>query len=118
MTTRIAVAAALVLGTSRIVPWLARGELKELENQGYQFEAAEGSFELLMRRAKGQRRKFFDLIGYRVTVEKLDENSAARAEATIQVSVDGVLEHTAAEGNGPVDALNKALRKALKEATK
>ncbi len=90
-------------------------ELKELENQGYQFEAAEGSFELLMRRAKGQRRKFFDLIGYRVTVEKLDENSAARAEATVQVSVDGVLEHTAAEGNGPVDALNKALRKALEK---
>ena len=68
-----------------------------------------------MRRAKGQRRKFFDLIGYRVTVEKLDENSAARAEATIQVSVDGVLEHTAAEGNGPVDALNNALRKALEK---
>ncbi|MDP6484427.1 MAG: citramalate synthase, partial [Nitrospinota bacterium] len=90
-------------------------ELKELENQGYQFEAAEGSFELLMRRAKGERRKFFNLVGYRVTVEKPDEESPPRAEATIQVSVDGVLEHTAAEGNGPVDALNKALRKALEK---
>ncbi len=90
-------------------------QLKNLENQGYQFEAAEGSFDLLMKEAKGQRRKFFDLVGYRVTVEKPDENSPARAEATIQVAVDGRLEHTAAEGNGPVDALNNALRKALEK---
>ena len=90
-------------------------QLKNLENQGYQFEAAEGSFDLLMIEAKGQRRKFFDLVGYRVTVEKPDENSPARAEATIQVAVDGRLEHTAAEGNGPVDALNNALRKALEK---
>jgi 2-isopropylmalate synthase len=90
-------------------------QLKNLENQGYQFEAAEGSFDLLMKEAKGQRRKFFDLVGYRVTVEKLDENSPARSEATIQVAVDGRLEHTAAEGNGPVDALNNALRKALEK---
>ena len=90
-------------------------QLKDLENQGYQFEAAEGSFELLMKKAKGQRKKFFDLVGYRVTVEKLDEASLARAEATIQVAVEGKLEHTAAEGNGPVDALNNALRKALEK---
>jgi 2-isopropylmalate synthase len=90
-------------------------DLKSLENQGYQFEAAEGSFELLMKKAKGQRKKFFDLIGFRVTVEKLSEDAPSRAEATIQVSVDGVLEHTAAEGNGPVDALNQALRKALEK---
>ena len=90
-------------------------QLKDLENQGYQFEAAEGSFELLMKKAKGQRKKFFDLVGYRVTVEKLDEASPARAEATIQVAVEGKLEHTAAEGNGPVDALNNALRKALEK---
>lgn len=89
--------------------------LKNLENRGYQFEAAEGSFDLLMKEAKGQRKKFFDLIGYRVTVEKLDEDSPARSEATIQVAVDGRLEHTAAEGNGPVDALNNALRKALEK---
>ncbi|MFQ5911607.1 MAG: citramalate synthase [Nitrospinota bacterium] len=90
-------------------------ELKDLENQGYQFEAAEGSFELLMKKAKGERKKFFDLVGFRVTVEKLSEHEPARAEATIQVSVRGVLEHTAAEGNGPVDALNNALRKALEK---
>ncbi len=90
-------------------------QLKDLENQGYQFEAAEGSFELLIKKAKGQRKKFFDLVGYRVTVEKLDEVSPARAEATIQVAVEGRLEHTASEGNGPVDALNNALRKALEK---
>ncbi|MBI2881164.1 MAG: citramalate synthase [Candidatus Tectomicrobia bacterium] len=90
-------------------------ELKTLENQGYQFEAAEGSFELLMKKAKGLRKKFFGLVSFRVTVEKLSEDAPARAEATIQVSVDGVLEHTAAEGNGPVDALNNALRKALEK---
>ena len=90
-------------------------ELKKLEHQGYQFEAAEGSFELLVKKARGQRKKFFDLVGFRVTVEKLTEDEPARAEATIQVSVDGVLEHTASEGEGPVDALNNALRKALEK---
>ncbi|MFQ5692071.1 MAG: citramalate synthase [Nitrospinota bacterium] len=90
-------------------------ELKTLENQGYQFEGAEASFELLMEKAKGQRKKFFDLVGFRVTVEKLREDEPSRAEATIQVAVDDELEHTAAEGNGPVDALNNALRKALEK---
>ncbi|MEE8109637.1 MAG: citramalate synthase [bacterium] len=90
-------------------------ELKKLEHQGYQFEAAEGSFELLVNKARGQRKKFFDLVGFRVTVEKLTEDEPARAEATVQVSVDGVLEHTASEGEGPVDALNNALRKALEK---
>jgi 2-isopropylmalate synthase len=88
------------------------GELKRLEHEGYQFEAAEASFELLMRRILGQHRPSFTLRGLRVTVEKRDGGVCA-AEATIRVAVDGQEEHTAAEGDGPVHALDRALRKAL-----
>jgi len=87
-------------------------ELKRLEHEGYQFEAAEASFELLMRRIMGQHRPSFALLGLRVTVEKRDAGVCA-AEATIKVAVDGQEEHTAAEGDGPVHALDRALRKAL-----
>ncbi len=88
-------------------------ELKQLENQGYQFEGAEGSFELLMKKSLGSHRRFFDLVGFRVIVEKRRENEEPISEATIIVTVDGKLEHTAAVGNGPVNALDNALRKAL-----
>ncbi|MBI4654704.1 MAG: citramalate synthase [Nitrospirae bacterium] len=88
-------------------------EMKELENQGFQFEGAEASFELLMKKTFGLHRKFFDLIGFRVIVEKRKEGEAPLSEATIMLRVDGRLEHTAATGNGPVNALDNALRKAL-----
>ena len=95
-------------------------ELKRLEHEGYQFEAAEASFELLMRRILGQHQPSFTLLGLRVTVEKRDPGGAGRggggvcaAEATIKVAVEGQEEHTAAEGDGPVHALDRALRKAL-----
>ncbi len=94
---------------------LILSQLKELESQGYQFEGAEGSFELLMKRAMGEDRKFFDLMGFSVVVEKRDEKKEPYCEATIRVSVDGVVEHTAAEGRGPVNALDNALRKALEK---
>ncbi len=87
-------------------------QLKNLENDGYQFEAAEGSFELLVKKLTGEQRDFFELKGFRITVEK-DESGAPRSEATIRLKVNGITEHTAAEGNGPVNALDKALRKAL-----
>ncbi|HET7264408.1 MAG TPA: citramalate synthase [bacterium] len=87
-------------------------ELKRLEHEGYQFEAAEASFELLMRRILGQHRPSFTLLGLRVTVEKRGGGASA-AEATIKVAVEGQEEHTAAEGDGPVNALDRALRKAL-----
>jgi 2-isopropylmalate synthase len=88
-------------------------ELKELENNGFQFEGAEGSFELLMKNAMGKRKKFFDLIGFRVIIEKRNENEQPISEATIKIVVDGQLEIMAAEGNGPINALDKALKKAL-----
>jgi len=87
-------------------------ELKRLEHEGFQFEGAEASFELLMRRTMGQFRPAFTLKGLRVMVEKRGGGECA-AEASIRVAVDGREEHTAAEGNGPVHALDRALRKAL-----
>jgi 2-isopropylmalate synthase len=87
-------------------------KLKDLENQGYEFEGAEASFELLMERARGKRISNFDLEGWRVVVEKRGDEPPV-SEATIKLSVKGIPEHTAAEGNGPVSALDAALRKAL-----
>jgi len=91
------------------------GRLKELENQGFQYEGAEASFELLMRQAKGEDLHFFDLLGFRVIDEKRKDDEASKAEATIMISVDGHIEHTASVGNGPVNALDNALRKALEK---
>ncbi len=88
-------------------------ELKELENQGYQYEGAEASFELLLQKAFKKKEKYFTLLGFRVIDEKEADGNLPHAEATIRLEVDGVEEHTAAEGNGPVNALDKALRKAL-----
>ncbi len=87
--------------------------IKDLENKGYQFEGAEASFELLMRRALGTMRHFFSVIGFRVIDSKRHEDEKPQSEATIQIKVGGRIEHTAAEGNGPVNALDNALRKAL-----
>jgi 2-isopropylmalate synthase len=87
--------------------------LKELEAQGFQFEGAEASFELLMRRASGTQRKYFDLLGFRVFDQKMKEDEPPQAEATVMVRVGGRIEHTAAVGNGPVNALDNAIRKAL-----
>ena len=86
--------------------------LKEKENQGYQYEAAEGSLRLLIRKITNDFQEFFTLKGFRILIEK-DENGEVRSEATVRVDVDGEFEHAAAEGNGPVNALDKALRKAL-----
>ncbi|MBN2645925.1 MAG: citramalate synthase [Desulfuromonadaceae bacterium] len=88
-------------------------EIKEMENQGYQFEGAEASFELLMRKALGSLRHFFSVIGFRVIDTKLKEGDKPMSEATVKVKVGGRIEHTAAEGEGPVNALDNALRKAL-----
>jgi 2-isopropylmalate synthase len=89
-------------------------QLKELENEGYQYEGAEASFELLMQRALGKKVRFFRLIGFRVIDQKNTEGEPPLSEATIMIEgPDGGVEHTAATGNGPVNALDRALRKAL-----
>ncbi len=89
--------------------------LKERESQGYQFEGAEGSFELLMRKAMGSHKPSFHLLGFRVIVEKKHDNGALLSEATVMVKVGEVVEHTAAVGTGPVNALDHALRKSLEK---
>ncbi len=90
-------------------------ELKVLEHQGFQFEGAEASFELLLKKAIGLHRRFFDLIGFRVIIEKRKEKEDPLSEATIMVKVGKNIEHTAATGQGPVNALDNALRKALEK---
>jgi len=86
--------------------------IKSLEDQGYQFEGADASFELVVQKVKRVHTRFFDLAGFRVIVER-KRGGESYSEATIKVVVDGRDEHTAAEGHGPVDALDRALRKAL-----
>jgi 2-isopropylmalate synthase len=87
--------------------------LKSSENLGYQYEGAEGSFELLMRDALGQKKLFFEFIGFRVIVEKRREDESPITEATVKIKVGDDIEVTAAEGIGPVNALDKAIKKAL-----
>ena len=87
--------------------------LKSLEQLGYQYEGAEASFELLMRDALGEKKHFFDFIGFRVIVEQRGEDEKTISEATVKIRVNGVQEVTAAEGIGPVNALDKAIKKAL-----
>jgi 2-isopropylmalate synthase len=87
--------------------------VQDLENQGYQFEAAEASFELLLRKEIGKYREFFHLDYYRVGVMKTGVDEAV-VEATIKMRVGDQVEHRVAEGDGPVNALDLALRKSLK----
>lgn len=89
--------------------------IKDLEHKGYQFEGAEASFELLMKRVLGTHKKRFNLIGFRVIDEKRKEDEPPIAEATIMVEVGGKIEHTAAVGDGPINAIDNALRKALEK---
>jgi len=86
--------------------------IKELESQGFQFEGAEGSVELLIRRAQPGYKPPFELIDFHVLVENR-QGRGMLAEAAIKVRVGDEVMHTAAEGNGPVNALDLALRKAL-----
>lgn len=88
------------------------GEIKRLEDEGYQFDAAEGSLELLIKKVTGQFQEPFTLESFRVTTEK-NRSGPSTCQATIKISVGEEEEITAAEGDGPVNALDNALRKAL-----
>jgi 2-isopropylmalate synthase len=87
--------------------------IKKLESEGLSFEGAEASFELLIRRHQADYTPPFRVVDYTCLVEQRS-GAELRAEATVKVEVDGELLHTAAEGNGPVNALDAALRKALR----
>jgi 2-isopropylmalate synthase len=88
-------------------------ELERLEKSGYEFEAAEGSFKLLIQKVLKKHKAFFDLDAFRVIVEKRKRGEACLSEATVKLSVNGETALTVGEGDGPVDALNAALRSAL-----
>jgi len=90
-------------------------QITHLENEGYYFEGAEASFELLVRHALGQDTKLFDLIGLRVIIEKLGDKGETITEATLKLKIGDNVVHVAADGDGPVHALDQALRKALIE---
>ena len=89
--------------------------LKTMEEKGYRYEGAEASFELLMKKALGRKQKSFKLLGFRVLDEKKNEHEPPYSEATVMIERNGQVEHTAAEGTGPVNALDNALRKALEK---
>ena len=89
-------------------------EVKRLEYEGYQFEAAEGSFELLARRTMGLYQDLFRPLSFHVSSRKnADDEGGEVAEAIVKVEVDGEIYHTVGEGDGPVNAMDRALRKAL-----
>ncbi|MBX7168535.1 MAG: citramalate synthase [Pirellulales bacterium] len=83
-----------------------------LENAGYQFEAADGSFDLLVRRCVGTYQRWFERLNYHVSVET-DSTGQVTTEATVKLRVGEEVRHEVAEGDGPVNALDNALRKAL-----
>jgi len=87
--------------------------VKQLENEGYSFEAAGGSLELLIRRELGDHKKPFDLTEYHTSFRQYRDGHPAVCEATVKLVVDGTPELTVAEGRGVVNALDRALRKAL-----
>ena len=90
--------------------------VKDLENEGYEFEGADASLDLLMRKATGRFESSFKLLGYHARVNQTAPGADPVSEATVKVQLpNGRIEHTVAEGHGPVDALNMALRKALRE---
>ncbi|MEK7868100.1 MAG: citramalate synthase, partial [Candidatus Omnitrophota bacterium] len=86
--------------------------IQSMENQGYHFEAADGSFELLVKKELKRYKPFFTLEGFRVSIEKREDDMLI-SEAIIKLNVNKKEEHTAAIGDGPVNALDNALRKAL-----
>ncbi|MCL4112915.1 UNVERIFIED_CONTAM: hypothetical protein GTU68_045050 [Idotea baltica] len=92
------------------------GRVQDMENVGYQYEAAEASFDLLVKKVAGTFESSFELHHYRCNVENDASDSDPATEATVKVKVNGELEHVVGEGDGPVNALDTALRKALTPA--
>ncbi len=88
-------------------------ELERMEKRGYEFEAAEGSFKLLIQKVLKRHKPFFKLEGFRVIVGKHKHDDTTVSEATVKLIVNGETTLTVGEGDGPVDALNAALRASL-----
>jgi 2-isopropylmalate synthase len=91
------------------------GRIKELEHDGYQFEAADASFKLLVESCMGRRSEFFDLSAYSVTSLR-EAPGNPHSEASVRIALNGIIREAVAEGCGPVHALDSALRRALGDA--
>jgi len=89
-------------------------EVKRLESEGYEYEAADASFRLLIQRLLKQHKPAFELREYHTTFRRSGAGACNTCEATVKISVNGVDEYKVAEGDGPVNALDSALRKALR----
>ncbi len=89
--------------------------IKELEAEGYEFSVADASFELLLNRALGRVKRFYTFLSFRVMDTKRSIDKEPITEATVMIEVGGKIEHTAATGKGPVNALDNALRKGLEK---
>jgi 2-isopropylmalate synthase len=101
----------LDLGDDRALARRVTERVKELEHRGYAFEGADGSFELLLERARG-REPAFELVDY-VALTQQRRDGPPSCEASVKVRIGATLVHTVAEGNGPVNAIDAAMRKAL-----
>ena len=121
LTSEVAGRGAILAKIQKINPGITKGapeteailrHLKELELEGYQFEAAEGALDLIIRKQLGKYKPLFELVNFKIVGER-PYTSGRSAMAMIKINVDGKTEITAAEGDGPVNALDKALRKAL-----
>ncbi len=103
---------AVNIETNGVDPKKIVDEIKNLEHEGYQYDTADGSFKILLEKFTKQFEPLFELESFRISVEK-DKEQPCKAHATIKISVGNDIEITAAEGKGPVSALDNALRKAL-----
>jgi 2-isopropylmalate synthase len=89
-------------------------EVKRLESEGYEFEAADASLDLLIRRILAHQKALFELVDYQISFMRSGDGSTDHCEATVKLRVDGKDQHTVADGDGPVNALDAALRNALR----
>ncbi|MDF7805908.1 citramalate synthase [Pontiellaceae bacterium B12219] len=89
--------------------------LEKMEKSGYVYESADASFKMLIKKVLKDHKSFFELEGYRVIVEKRGKNGKCMSEATLKLKVNGQTAFTVGDGDGPVDALNMALRRGLKK---
>jgi 2-isopropylmalate synthase len=122
LMSEIAGRSAVLARIQRIAPSVQKSDkvvdevvaqLKTLEQQGYQFEGADGSFELLVRKALGTYQPHFTLEHYQIISERPAKNPLEGAAAIVKIVVNGTKEISAAEGDGPVNALDRGLRRAL-----
>ncbi|HET7280352.1 MAG TPA: citramalate synthase, partial [Dermatophilaceae bacterium] len=112
-STIVSKTAKYALANDKAVMAKILSQVQDLEYAGYEFEAAEASFDLLVRKATDQYRPWFERLAYRVNIEAAGAEGPPTTEATVKVRVGDATSHTASEGDGPVNALDGALRKAL-----